>query len=153
MTTWRAGRGRLGVLDPLLGSWVATGESQLGWYRCERHFSRVLAGKYVQLRADWELGTKRYQEIALFGAEDGEIHYWSFTSDGKRSSGWRSQDVNGLPDGAVAFEADMPAGRARQAYWPTAVGMGWAVESRNRSGWNRFTEHHYRPLEAVSAES
>jgi hypothetical protein len=39
----------------------------------------------------------------------------------------------------------MPAGRARQLYWPDAEeGFYWAVESQTKKGWNRFTEHHYR---------
>jgi hypothetical protein len=32
------------------------------------------------------------------------------------------------------------------AYWPDgAGGFHWVVESRTKKGWNRFTEHHYRP--------
>ncbi|MGB3525825.1 MAG: hypothetical protein WBB32_07670 [Flavobacteriales bacterium] len=46
--------------------------------------------------------------------------------------------------GAVCFEAHMPAGVARQVYWPDGEGgFHWAVESKNRKGWKRFTEHHY----------
>jgi hypothetical protein len=46
---------------------------------------------------------------------------------------------------AVGFEAEMPAGRARMAYWPaTDGGFHWVVESRTKKGWNRFAEHRYR---------
>jgi hypothetical protein len=48
---------------------------------------------------------------------------------------------------AIAFEAEMPTGLARQVYWPAEEGgFWWAVESRTRAGWNRFTLHHYRAL-------
>jgi len=46
---------------------------------------------------------------------------------------------------AIGFEAQMPAGRPRQAYWPVAGGFCWVVESRNAQGWRRFVEHAYRP--------
>jgi hypothetical protein len=46
----------------------------------------------------------------------------------------------------IAFEARMPAGLARQVYWPDSErGFHWAVESRNRKGWRRFAQHHYVP--------
>lgn len=39
----------------------------------------------------------------------------------------------------------MPTGRARMIYWPDEDGgFRWAVESKNKKGWHRFTEHHYR---------
>ena len=43
------------------------------------------------------------------------------------------------------------AGLARMIYWPAEDGPGFrfAVESRNRKGWNRFMLHNYRP-QAVS---
>jgi hypothetical protein len=45
---------------------------------------------------------------------------------------------------AIGFEAEMPAGLARMAYWPgDAEGFHWVVESKTKKGWNRFTEHHY----------
>jgi hypothetical protein len=46
---------------------------------------------------------------------------------------------------AVCFEAQMDMGLARQVFWPDEKeGMLWAVEARNKKGWNRFSLHHYR---------
>ena len=147
-TIWKRGRGKLGALQPLLGRWQAEADSQLGPARCARVFERILAESYIQLTATWEIGTERkaYQEVALFGVGgSGAMELWSFTSDGKRSHG-RLADVSDLHAEAIGFEAQMPAGLARQAYWPTADGaIIWVVESRNARGWNRFTEHCYRP--------
>jgi len=40
----------------------------------------------------------------------------------------------------------MPAGIARQVYWPDETqGFHWAVESQTKKGWHRFVEHHYVP--------
>ena len=83
-------------------------------------------------------------ELAIIGVGDGgAVCFWSFTSDGKRSQG-TAADVTDLHPEAVGFEADMPAGRARMAYWPHDDGFKWVVESKTKSGWNRFTEHTYR---------
>ncbi len=89
---------------------------------------------------------KAYEEIALIGVgDDGHPGFWSFTSDGKRSWGTKA-DVTDLHPEAIGFEADMPAGRARMAYWPDATnGFHWVVESKTKKGWHRFTEHHYVP--------
>lgn len=112
---------------------------------CDGTFSQALDGKYVRLDAHWLLADgKSYDEICLFNAlPDGGLGFWSFTSDGKRSEGWRS----GAPDvhaEALCFEADMDAGRARQVYWPGEDGtMHWAVESATRKGRRRFTDHVY----------
>jgi hypothetical protein len=39
----------------------------------------------------------------------------------------------------------MPAGTARMIYWPDEEsGFHWAVESKVKKGWNRFTQHHYQ---------
>ena len=39
----------------------------------------------------------------------------------------------------------MAAGIARMADWPDEEdGFYWAVESRNKKGWKRFTQHHYK---------
>src|SRR4051794_40819519 len=63
-----------------------------------------------------------YEEIALFGAgAGGGVAFWSFTSDGKRNQG-ASADVMDLHPEAVGFEAQMPAGLARMAYWPDGAG-------------------------------
>jgi len=52
-------------------------------------------------------------------------------------------DVTDLHPEAVGFEAHMPAGFARMAYWPAGDGFIWVVESKNAKGWRRFVEHHY----------
>ncbi len=116
----------------------------MGPVSCSRTFSLVLGGKYIQLQADWKVGKTSYQEIALIGENrDGRIAFWSFTSDGKNSSGMLA-DVSDVHPLAVGFEAQMPAGLARMIYWPDDTeGFHWAVESKNKSGWKRFTEHHY----------
>ena len=150
---WRNGRGKLGVLDPLLGDWQADADSPQGPVRCVRSFHRVLGGKYVQLTARWELPGRAYEELALYGVDEaGGVAFWSFTSDGKRSHGVLVAAPEVHPE-AVAFQAQMPAGLARQIYWPADEGgFHWAVESRTKVGWNRFVEHHYRTLAGVFSE-
>lgn len=144
---WKKGRGKLGPFAPLFGSWVADADSEMGKVRCHRTFSPLTGGQVLRLEVRWELGAgKTYEEVALVGTgDDGALGVWSFTSDGKRSQG-RIADVTDLHPEAVGFEADMPAGRARQAYWPAVDGDGfhWVVESRTKKGWNRFVEHVYR---------
>ena len=145
---WKKGRGKLGFLQPLLGRWTATAAGDvMGPVRCTRAFTAVLEGAYVRLEARWEFngGTKIYEEEALIGAgDDGQVGFWSFTSDGKRSQGTLS-DVTDLHPEAVGFEAHMPAGLARMAYWPDdGDGFFFAVESKTVKGWKRFLEHHYR---------
>jgi hypothetical protein len=143
---WKKGSGKLGVLTPLLGSWQAETTSPMGPLRCTRTFTRVLGGKYIQLVARWYMGKGVYEEIAVLGVHDGTVRFWSFTSDGKRSEGELAGGKDVHPE-AIAFEADMPAGRARMIYWPDeGDGFHWAVEARNAKGWRRFTEHHYKPL-------
>ena len=142
---WKKGRGKLGALEPLLGKWSATADSPQGEVRCDRTFLRVLGGSYIQLVAEWKYGDAVYEEIALFGVgADGKLTFWSFTSDGKRSEG-SIADVSDIHPEAIGFEAEMPAGLARMAYWPEeGGGFGWAVEAKTKKGWNRFTEHHYK---------
>ncbi|MGD1992019.1 MAG: hypothetical protein PVI59_02390 [Anaerolineae bacterium] len=141
---WKKGRGKLGLFDPLLGKWRAEADSEMGTVVCTREFRRVLDGAYVQLTADWEYAQGAYKEIALIGvASDGQIGFWSFTSDKKQSSGYLA-DVTDIHPQAIGFEAQMPAGLARMAYWPLEEeGFNWVVESKTKKGWNRFTEHHY----------
>lgn len=142
---WKKGRGKLGVLEPLLGSWQAEADSPMGPIRCVRKFSRILRGTRVLLEAQWIFGDKAYEEHAVYGVDDaGALAFWSFTSDGKRSVG-RLADGQDVHPSAIAFEAEMPAGLARMVYWPADDdGLRWAVESRTQKGWRRFTEHHYR---------
>jgi hypothetical protein len=148
MTTnmkWKKGRGKLGLLQPLLGTWIAEADSPLGRVRCTRTFQRVLADKYIQLNATWEMEQGTYEEIAYFGPlPDGIIGYWSFTSDGKQAQG-QLADVTDISPQAIGFEAHVPAGLGRMAYWPDdESGFHWVVEAKTKKGWSRFTHHHYR---------
>ena len=141
---WKKGRGKLGVLEPLLGSWTARSDSPMGPVTCTRTLTRTLGDAYLELRAEWKFAKGSYLETALIGVRaDGRVGFWSFTSDGKHSEGVLA-DVTDVHPEAVGFVAAMPAGRARMVYWPEeAGGFRWAVESRNKKGWRRFTEHHY----------
>jgi hypothetical protein len=157
---WKEGSGKLGLLQPLLGRWTAVAESEIGAVRCTRVFEPVLGGSYIRLEARWEFGGgpkprdphaesslkggQVYEELALIGVDDGgEVRFWSFTSDGRRSQG-TLVDVMDLHEEAVGFEAQMPAGLARMVYWPHEDGgFVFVVESRDPDGWNRFVEHHY----------
>lgn len=150
---WKKGRGKLGFLEPLLGKWTANAESPMGPIRCERSFERILGGSFIRLDAEWHFGKPDankpvgYVELSVIGADtDGTVSFWSFTSDGKRSQG-KLADVSDVHPEAFGFEAQMPAGLARMAYWPDEDGTGffWAVEAKNKKGWKRFSIHHYRP--------
>jgi hypothetical protein len=158
---WTKGRGKLGFMQPLLGRWVAETDTPMGRMRCTRELTEILGGARIKLEARWEMagpkaqvasaaagmaGREPYQEIAIVGPGDkGQVCFWSFTSDGKRSEGWEA-DVTDVHEEAVGFEAQMPAGLARMIYWPAPDGgMMWAVEAKNKKGWKRFTEHHYHP--------
>ena len=144
--TWKKGPGKLGVLQPLLGSWEAKADSLMGKLRCTRHFKPILGGKYIELNAKWEFGKGAYEETAIYGVLDGIVSFWSFTSDGKRSEGQIADGTDVHPE-AICFQAEMPAGLARMIYWPDpSGGFFWAVESKVKKGWNRFTEHHYTAL-------
>ena len=145
--TWKKGRGKLGALAPLLGTWEAKADSPMGPLICTRAFTTVLGGKYIQLKATWRFAKGSYEEVALFGVDEGVLRFWSYTSDGKRSTGVLTPAAD-IHRAAICFEAQVPAGVARQAYWPNEQGgMSWAVESRNKKGWHRFTEHHYQAAE------
>jgi hypothetical protein len=143
---WKKARGAMGVLAPLIGKWKAEGDSPMGKMTCTRTFMPVLAGKYIELRAEWRFGKSLYEEFALYGVHAGKLTFWSFTSDGKRSQGQIADGKDVHPE-AICFEAQMPAGLARMVYWPREDGgFTWAVESKNKKGWHRFTEHLYSPL-------
>jgi hypothetical protein len=143
-TTWKKGRGKLGVLSPLIGSWVAETESPMGKLKCVRTFEPILGGNYIQLTAQWIFAKSAYHEHAIIGINDEKLSFWSFTSDGKKSQGALSDGTDIHPE-AISFEAQMPAGIARMIYWPNPEGgFNWAVESKTKKGWNRFTLHHYR---------
>lgn len=145
-TIWKKGRGKLGVLSPLIGSWVAESESPVGKLKCTRILEPVLGGNYIQMTVQWHFQKFMYQEHAIFGIRDGVVSFWSFTSDGKNSQGTIANATD-IHSEAICFEAQMPAGLARMVYWPNAeCGFNWAVESKTKKGWNRFTFHHYQPL-------
>ena len=147
MDNWKKGRGTLGPLAPLLGRWVANSakmpDGSVG--DCTREFAAFGAG-FVRLDASWEMGARGvYREIAMFGqSDDGALAFWSFTIDGKRSTG-RLSDASDVHSDAIAFVAEMPAGTARSVYWPDEDGgFRFAVESKVKRGWNRFLDHRYR---------
>jgi hypothetical protein len=141
---WKKARGKLGMFAPLIGTWKAKADSPIGPIECVRTFSHALGGNYIQLRAQYQFPQGTYEELAIIGAgDDGVVSFWSFTSDGKRSTGKQS-DVSDVHPEAIGFEAQMPAGLARMAYWPDeSGGFYWVVEARNKKGWKRFSEHHY----------
>lgn len=144
MINWKKGRGKLGIFAPLLGEWTAEADSPMGKVKCTRKFEKVLGENYIQLTAQWHFGDKIYVEQSMYGIKYNEISFWSFTSDGKNSTGKLADGSDVHPE-AICFEAQMPAGIARMVYWPDAeIGFHWAVESKNKKGWNRFTEHHYK---------
>lgn len=147
MKTWRPGRGTLGPMKPLLGTWDHQGDTKLGPVSCRRTFQLTLGGKFIELRAQWRLPDKEYEELALFGTGcERTLAFWSFTSDGARSSGKLAVPPTTNPR-AVCFEADMPRGRARMLYWPDSAGGFWfAVEAQNKKTWSRFVEQHFKPL-------
>ena len=146
VSTSKRGRGKLGALAPLIGDWEAKARTPMGIVRCTRSFTPILGGTFVQLIARWEFKKGLYEEQALFGVDDNrKLAFWSFTSDGKRSQGTIA-DVRDIHPQAIGFEAQLPAGIARMAYWPNdAGGVNWAVEAKAKRGWKRFTEHHYAP--------
>ena len=85
---WKRGRGKLGILAPLIGSWQATASTPMGPVTCTRTFEPVLGAHYVRLTARWDFGKGAYEEIALIGVNaEGKVAFWSFTSDGKNSNG------------------------------------------------------------------
>lgn len=140
---WKKGRGKLGILSPILGSWVAEADSPMGKLTCTRTFEPILYNTYIQLTANWEFEKFTYQEIAIFGVRDGVLSFWSFTNDGKNTIGQLADGSDIHPE-AICFEAQMPAGIARMIYWPNPdCSFTWAVESKTKKGWNRFTEHVY----------
>lgn len=151
MNAWKKGRGTLGPLKPLLGTWVSEPSGRPGTpgaVICTRAFT-AFGADTIQLDARWAMGGGRaYREVAFYRAgDDGVLGFWSFTNDGKSSQG-RLCDASDIHPQAVAFEAKMPAGTARMAYWPADDGDGFnfAVESKTKKGWNRFLLHRYRPV-------
>ena len=145
---WKKSRGRLGILEPLMGNWQTEAKSDMGPVKCTREFKKILSGKYIELKVNWIFADRIYDEVAMIGInKEKEVSFWSFTSDGKQSEG-KLADATDIHPEAIGFEAQMPAGLARMVYWPDdKEGFHWAVESKTKKGWNRFTEHHYLPMD------
>ncbi|MEO2005519.1 MAG: hypothetical protein ABGY41_15645, partial [Candidatus Poribacteria bacterium] len=76
------------------------------------------------------------------------LAFWSFTSDGKNSYGANAPPDDDAPDGAVVFEAEMPAGLARMILWTTDKHeqLHVLVESKTKSGWNSIIEQTHLPV-------
>lgn len=143
-TIWKKGRGKLGILSPLIGSWIAEAESPMGKVKCTRTFEPILRGNYTQLTAIWDISRSLYSEHAIIGMHNGILTFWSFTSDGKNSQGTLADGTDVHPE-AICFEAEMKGGLARMIYWPNPEGgFNWAVEAQGKNGWKRFTLHHYK---------
>ena len=148
---WKKGRGKLGPFQPLLGRWVAEAETPMGAVKVSRSLASILDGHALELKVLWEFGPagsgRGFEELAVIGVgDDKRVGFWSFTSDGKRATGTIA-DVTDLHEEAIGFEARMPAGLARMAYWPEeGGGFSWVVESKNAKGRKRFVHHHYRPI-------
>jgi hypothetical protein len=140
-------RATVRFFTPLLDKqWVAEGDGPMGSYTCKRRFERVLEGKYVRMTVLWQFGDKTYEEIAMFGRDPAEkrLTFWSFTSDGKNSRGV-NVDADDIPNGAVAFEAQMPAGLARMILWTSErrSRLHVTVESATKKGWNSLLEQRH----------
>lgn len=143
---WKKGRGKLGIFSPLIGEWVTNSESKNSEKpECHRSFQYALQNKFIKLDVTWHLKNKVYKDLTLIGInESKEICFWSFTSDGKNSTG-KLADVSDIHAEAIGFEAEMAAGLARQAYWPSEEGgFYWVVESKTKKGWNRFVKQHFK---------
>lgn len=145
---WKKGRGKLGMFAPLIGSWIVREDSkERPNLQCTRTFSHSLQGKYIELKAHWTAANLDYEDLTLFGVNgQKEVNFWSFQSDGKQAHGFLATADDIHPE-AICFEAQMPAGYARQVYWPDEKeGFHWIVESKTKKGWNRFVHHHYLPV-------
>ena len=64
---WKPGRGKMGFMQPLLGTWLATDpDTPMGKVACTRSYTKVLDGKFIRVEANWEIGeSKTYQELSL----------------------------------------------------------------------------------------
>ncbi len=149
MNNWKKGRGKLGLFNPILGNWVCNpGSKDRTNPQCIREIRLDLDNKYLIQDVTWHLGDKLYTDHTIIGMDNRKrICFWSFTSDGKNSTGVLA-DVSDIHPNAFGFEAEMPAGLARQAFWPDdELGFHWAVESKNKKGWKRFVHQHFKPNE------
>ncbi len=145
MINWKKGRGKLGVFNPLIGKWICNkGSKDRMNPMCTREFKYDLGNNYIIQDIIWFLGEKNYEDHCVIGLDSSKaITFWSFTSDGKNSTGTLT-DVSDIHKSAIGFEAKMPAGIARQIFWPDEKeGFHWAVESKTKKGWNRFVQQHF----------
>lgn len=142
---WKKGRGKLGIFDPLIGDWISKGSKDQRNQYCTRSFKYDLGKNYIIEDVVWHFGDKKYIDHTIIGLDrDKVITFWSFTSDGKNSTG-KFADVSDIHKQAFGFEATMPAGIARQVFWPDEEdGFNWVVESKNVKGWKRFVLHNYK---------
>lgn len=144
---WKAGRGKMGFMTPLIGQWLAIDpDTPMGKVVCIRTYEMILDDKFIRLQADWDIGEgkKTYSEIAHYGLNaDKNPAFWSFTSDGGQSYG-ELADVSGMQSGAKGFHAEMPSGLARFGFWPTKAGMIWAAEAKTKTGWKSMIRHDCR---------
>ena len=147
--TFTLGRGLLGPLKPLIGSWVHRGEHNGQSVRVTRVYEPWGKG-WVRLTATWTLPGRDYVEFAFYGAAaDGTLGFHSFTNDGKHSEG-RLADGSDVHVQAVAFVAQFPAGTGRMIAWPRdddTPGFDFAVENQTKKGWNRFLLQRFGPPE------
>lgn len=145
--SFKFGRGLLGPLKPLIGSWLHTGEHHGQPVSVTRTYEPWGKG-WVKLTAAWTLPGKDYVEIAFYGpTDDGTLGFYSFTNDGRRSEGHLA-DGSDIHDQAIAFVARFPAGTGRMIAWPRdddQPGFDFAVESQARQGWNRFLVQRFGP--------
>lgn len=142
---WKKGRSKLGIFQPIIGSWITNaGSNDPTKPPCNRVLKFDLGNKYIIQDVVWHLGDKNYMDHTVIGlSSDKRITCWSFTSDGKNSTG-KLADVSDIHPLAIGFESQMPAGLARQAFYPDEKeGFHWVVEAMNKKGWKRFLEQHY----------
>lgn len=134
-------------LLPLLGAWTYSGDSPLGPLTCQRTFTPILDGNWVQLDAVWTYKDPKrgdYVERCLFGLNaEKSLSFHSFINDGSSSYGIEA-DGSDISANALCFEAQMPHGLARQTYWPGENGsLNWRVERQVKSGWSELVGHVY----------
>jgi len=146
---WSKGRGKMGFMNPLLGSWRASvPETPLGPVICLRTFRKVLDGKFIELIADWDInaGDKTYREQAMYGLDrSGTPSFWSFTTDGGTSFGTLC-DVSEMEGAAFGFEAEMTKGLARFVIVPMDEGFMWKADAKTKKGWSELVCHHCLPV-------
>ena len=78
----KKGRGKLGVLVPLLGNWKAEADLPMGKLKRTRVFEQF-GSKYIRLNARWKHPKFVSEELAINGVRDGTVTFWSFTINGK----------------------------------------------------------------------